>query len=154
MENQEQLKLETNEAKSLIESGVEFEVGKRKYKIKEFYAGTLDILSGIFIEMQFDENTLQENPIGESKLITKKSIRLCAKALAVAVLNNKWKIRLFTPFLANKFLWSITPSRMFKGAVIIAQMSNFGDFINFIRLTAGVRTTKPNPIKENQDNEA
>lgn len=154
MEDKEQLKLEANEAKKLIEEGVEFEVGRRKYKIKEFYGGTLDILSGIFIQMQFDEDVLQANPIGESKNITKKSIRLCAKALAVAVLNNKWKIRLFAPFLANKFLWNITPSRMFKGAVIIAQMSNFGDFINFIRLTAGVRTTKPNLIEENQDSEA
>lgn len=145
------LDLEANEAASLVEKGVKFTVGKSEYEIKEFYAGTLDILANIFIEMQFDEEKLSENPIAESKYITKKSAKLCAKALAIAVLNNRWKIKWLTPFLAKKFLWTITPTRLMKASIIIAQMSNFGDFINSIRLIAGSRTTKPNPIEKSKE---
>lgn len=152
MTDKEQLSLEANEARRLIDQGMVFEVGKKKYQIKEFYAGTLDILSSIFIEMQIDQSALEEGFMAEAQRITKRNAKLCAKALAVAVLNNKWKILFLTPFLAKRFLWSITPSRLMKAAIIIAQMSNFGDFIGSIRLIAGVRTTKPNPIE--QDNEA
>lgn len=145
------LEAEKSELKSLTERGVKFKLGKKEYILKEFYAGTLDRLSAIFIEMQIDEDLLKENPIGESVRITNKSAKLCAKALAIAILNNRWKLMFLVPFMTRKILWSLTPSKLAHVSVLIMQMSNYGDFMNSIRLIAGIRTTKPNPIEGNKE---
>lgn len=144
----EQNKLEQQEAASLVDKGVSFKIGKRAYVMKELCGGTLDLISEVSLHIQLDDDKLKENPIGESKEIGKKATKKLALILAYAILNNKWKIRFFAPFLARKILWKFTPSQLLKAAVVLTEMCNYADFINSIRLIAGVRTTKPNLIEE------
>ena len=149
MTEQQKLELEQKEAANLINKGVTFKIGKKDYLMKELKGGTLDLISEIAVNIQIDEEALKENPIGESKQISKKASMACAKILAYAVLNDKWKIRFFSRRLASKILWQYKPSQLLKAAILIAEMSNYADFINSIRLIAGVRTAKPNPIEKN-----
>ena len=156
------LEAEKNEIDILIDRGVSFKTPKRsllrylskkkerEFRIKQPYAGTLDILSGIFLKMEFDEEALSADPLGESKRLAAKSAKLCAKVVAIAVLNDKTMIRLFFRIMTRYFLWRITPSTMLQLALIINQMCNFRDFTSSIRLMSGTRTTKPNPIEQNK----
>lgn len=153
------LEMERNELNVLIEKGVQFHVPKlsvlkylskkkeRTFTIHQPYLGRLDYLSAVFIEMEIDELKLQENPMQEAKQLVKKTAKLCAKAIAIAVLDTRFKIRLFSGFLTNYFYWRITPAKLLQLALLINAMSNYPDFTNSIRLMSGARTTIPAKVE-------
>ncbi|PLK44407.1 hypothetical protein [Emticicia sp. TH156] len=150
---------EMHEADVLINRGVQFTVPKRsilryfsKQKLRTFtieqpYLGTLDTLSHLFLSIEFNEEMLSENALAEAKRITAESAKKCAMAVAVSVLNSKWKIRLFAGLLANYFLWHIQPSKLIQLTIYINQINNLGDFISSIRLMSATRTTAPHRIE-------
>lgn len=143
------------EADLLLDKGVKFDVEKksflrhfskkknRTFTIKQPYLGTLDHLSALFLEMKINEMDIEADPNGESKRLVNRSSKSCARVVAVAVLNSKWGIRLFTNIYAAYFMWRVTPKKMWQLAVITNQMCNLGDFTNSIRLMSGARTMKP-----------
>lgn len=152
-------KAEQHEADVLINKGIRFTVPKRSllrhfskqkqrtFTIEQPYLGTLDVLSRVFLSIEFEESMLAENALAEAKRITAESARKCALAVAIAVLNSKWKIRLFAPLMANYFLWRIQPSKLIRLAIYINQINNLGDFISSIRLMSATRTTAPRRIE-------
>lgn len=136
----------------LLDRGVEFTVAKkgflkkkkeRKFLIKQPYLGTLDILSSLFLRMELNENELNSDPLGETKRLINRSAKDCAMVVAVAILNDKWKIKFFKKRLANYLLWRVTPQKLWQLTLIINNMSNLWDFTNSIRLMSGARTTAP-----------
>lgn len=154
---------EQNEANVLIEKGVKFTVKKqsflkyfsknkeRNFFIEQPFLGTLDIISALFLSINFDEKLLDENFLAASKELVSKSVKTCALVVAVSVLNSKLKIKLFSKILAQYFLWRMRPSDLVKMSIIIHKINNYGDFINSIRLMSAIRTTAPqNLIEENQ----
>lgn len=154
---------EVNEANVLIEKGMKFTVKKqsflkyfsktkdRTFVVEQPFLGTLDIISALFLSINFDEKLLEENFLSSSKEIVSRSVKTCALVVAVAVLNSQFKIKLFSKLLAQYLLWRMRPSDLMKMSIIIHKINNYGDFINSIRLMSTIRTTAPqNRIEENQ----
>ena len=126
------------------------EVYMRHFKVKPLYLGTIDRLRRMYIGIEYDEKTIQEQPIQESKRLF-KYIKQMAEIAAVAVINN--------PSVANKedkavkklskfFMEHLTVARLQKLTAIISQMMNPAGFTSSIRLIREVGTTKPTPKAE------
>lgn len=149
------IRAERNELDILIDRGMYFTVPMRsllKYfsKTKERtliirapFVHTQDRLSREFIDMDFSEEALQANPLGESKRLVAKNALRFARIVAIAILNRRWKINLLGPLLAHYLADRITSAKLLQIVLIINQISNTGDFINSIRLTFASRTTIP-----------
>lgn len=137
---------------ALLDKGLEFEVPRtlfgfnrkpRKFTIRQPYLGTMDELSEILLTMDMDEETLKANPMEEGRKLAYKNARKMARVVAIAVLNNRIGIKLFSGILASYFAWKVTPSKLFQLAMIINTITNVADFTNSIRLLSLVRTTAP-----------
>ncbi|GAB3701449.1 hypothetical protein GCM10027592_29570 [Spirosoma flavus] len=163
--NFDKLRAEKQELDILIDAGVKFSVpefsllrifGKktRDFVISEPYLGTMDQMSVYALRLanDFSEEKLKSNPIGESKRLYPNS-RLCAKIIAIAVLNNYWTIKLFSGILARYFLWGIKPRVLAELTMIINTTSNIPDFTNSIRYLSANRTTKPTEVENPTEKE-
>lgn len=153
------IKAEQKQIDVLIDSGIKFTVPKRSvfayfsksktrtFEIKQPYLGTLDYLSNEYIKMEFSEERIKLDPLNESKRLSLENAKRCARVVAIAVLNSKLKILLFTRILSHYFLWRITPKKLFELALIINTLANTADFTNSIRWMSVSRTTAPNLIE-------
>ncbi|MCZ2480005.1 hypothetical protein [Aquirufa nivalisilvae] len=153
------IQAERQEYDLLLHQGVKFTTPKRSilkyfskqkdrtWVINQPFLGTLDYLSSIFIQMDFSEERIKENALNESKRLAAINTFRCAKIIAIAILNDKIRIKLFSNILARYFLWRITPSKLFQLALMINTMSNVADFTNSIRLMSVQRTAAPQLIE-------
>ena len=130
-----------------VESERMKEVYMRHFSIKPLYLGTIDRLRQMYIGIEYDEKTIQEQPIQESKRLFKYTKQM-AEIAAVAVINNPCvadkgdkSVKKLTKF----FMEHLTVARLQKLTAIISQMMNPAGFISSIRLIREVGTTKPNP---------
>lgn len=130
-----------------IESGNMNEIYVRQFHIKPLYLGTIDRLRKLYIQIEYDEDAVQEQPIQESKRLF-KYIDQMAEIAAVAVINNpcvaepKSKV---VKELADFFLEHLTVARLQKLASVINQMMNPAGFTSSIRLIREVGVTRPKP---------
>lgn len=156
----DKIKAERSEIRQMLDTGETFEVDGKSFTIKQPTHGVLTLLSSVFIDLQYDEEKLQENPVYEYKLIANKNARLLAKAVAIAVLGRKCRIgcrigdrdfgvinHLAIKRWTDYFFWKLTPSKTLEIILIITKMNNYGDFIYSLRLSSGSRVTAPN-LKE------
>ena len=124
----------------------------RNFHIKPLYLGTIDALRRLYIQIEYDEQAIQDQPIQESKKLF-KYIPVMAEIAAVAVLNN--------PAVANPlskevkelkafFIEHLTVARLQRLAAIVSQMMNAGGFTSSIRSIREIGTnTKPKNKEEN-----
>jgi hypothetical protein len=117
----------------------------RNFHIKPLYLGTIDYLRKLYIQIEYNEKDVQEQPIQESKKLF-KYIPLMAEIAAVAVINS--------PEITNKkskeveqlktfFINHLTVARLKKLSDVISQMMNPGGFTSSIRSIREVGMTKP-----------
>lgn len=117
----------------------------RNFHIKPLYLGTIDYLRKLYIQIEYNEKDIQEQPIQESKKLF-KYIPLMAEIAAVAVINS--------PEITNKrskeveqlktfFINHLTVARLKKLSDVISQMMNPGGFTSSIRSIREVGMTKP-----------
>lgn len=117
----------------------------RNFHIKPLYLGTIDYLRKLYIQIEYNEKDIQEQPIQESKKLF-KYIPLMAEMAAVAVINS--------PEITNKrskeveqlktfFINHLTVARLKKLSDVISQMMNPGGFTSSIRSIREVGMTKP-----------
>lgn len=126
------------------------EVYMRQFNVKPLYLGTIDRLRQMYIGIEYDEKTIQEQPIQESKRLFKYT-RQMAEIAAVAVINDASvtdKTNKAVKELSKFFLEHLTVARLQKLTAIISQMMNPAGFTTSIRLIREVGTTKPNPEAE------
>jgi len=128
---------------TLLQNGIIVDIGKRKFTISQSYLGTIFTISHIAITMGIDEEKIKDNPIGESRDIAVSHAKKMARIVAIAILNNKWKIRLFESVLANFLFWKLTPGELRNISETVMTLNNMGDFMNSIRLISGRRMTEP-----------
>lgn len=159
MESTEQKAVDT-----LLSNGMDFELDnwglfkyirkKRKYKLHQAYLGTLLILSKYYLKVGFDESKLADpaQTMVTAREVMAGSTKVMAKIAAIGILNSKWKIRLFSRYLANRLMWRLTPQTLSKLCLTIVMLNNTGDFINSIRLMSALRMTqsKENLSLDNQ----
>lgn len=118
----------------------------RNFHIKPLYLGTIDCLRRLYINIEYDEEKIQNEPIQESKRLF-KYIPLMSEIAAVAVINN--------PSVANPagskevkelkkfFMEHLTVSRLKKLSDVISQMMNPGGFTSSIRSIREIGQTQP-----------
>jgi hypothetical protein len=148
-------KAEQSELDLLLEKGMVFKVPKRSilryfskekerlFTIKHLYAGTLDRLSNEAIKIDYNLESIKAQPILEGKRLAARHTRTVARIVAIAVLNGRWKIKLFTRPLLRYFCWRLTSKKLKELASIIVMMGNYEDFISSIILMSATRTTVP-----------
>lgn len=125
--------------------GMMKEVYVRNFVIKPLYLGTIDYLRKLYIQIEYSEEEIQENPLLESKKLF-KYVPLMAEIAAVAVVNSS---SLADPLskevkeLQAFFMEHLTVARLKKLSDIISQMMNPGGFTSSIRSIMGSGTTKP-----------
>lgn len=130
-----------------IESGNMNEIYVRQFHIKPLYLGTIDRLRKLYIQIEYDEDAVQEQPIQESKRLF-KYIDQMAEIAAVAVINNPCVAEPKSKAvkeLADFFLEHLTVARLQKLASVINQMMNPAGFTSSIRLIREVGVTRPKP---------
>lgn len=117
----------------------------RNFVIKPLYLGTIDCLRKLYLQIEFDEELIQDQPIQETKKLF-KYIPLVAKIAAVAVLNNPTvadtdskEVKALSKF----FVEHLNVSRLKRLADVISQMMNAGGFTSSIRSIREIGTTKP-----------
>lgn len=134
-----------------VESMPDPELGKmkdvyvRNFVIKPLYLGTIDTLRKLYLQIEYDEEKIQDQPIQESKKLF-KYIPLVAKIAAVAVLNNPTvtdQDNKDVKDLAKFFVEHLNVTRLKKLADVISQMMNPGGFTSSIRSIREIGTTKP-----------
>lgn len=143
---------EAREQQILLDKGITFKAGKKEYLIEQPYLGTLDYLAAELLRFELDRDKLSSDKpmevFEEQKRMVAPNARRCARIVAIAVLNSKWKIKLLTWYYAQKFLWSIKPSDLMKLTSIILKASNLSDFSASIALLSVNRTTAPQAIED------
>ena len=149
---------ENEETKLLLGKGVEFKVKtksfiskllkkeERTFIINPLFNGTLLELSYEFSKMEFSQEKLQENGLTEVKRLMKHS-KVLSNIIAISVLNNRLKIRLFKGILSRYFLWRLTPSETESITTTIHYMMDLEGFTNSIRLNAIHKAMSPSPIE-------
>ena len=117
----------------------------RNFVIKPLYLGTIDCLRKLYLQIEFDEELIQDQPIQETKKLF-KYIPLVAKIAAVAVLNNPTvadtdskEVKALSKF----FVEHLNVTRLKRLADVISQMMNAGGFTSSIRSIREIGTTKP-----------
>lgn len=117
----------------------------RNLTIKPLYLGTIDYLRKLYMQIEYDDAKLEEQPIQESKKLF-KYVPLMAEIAAVAVINSPdiadpltKEVRELKAF----FMEHLTVARLKKLADVISQMMNPGGFTSSIRLITEIGTTKP-----------
>ena len=119
----------------------------RNFVIKPLYLGTIDCLRKLYLQIEFDEELIQDQPIQETKKLF-KYIPLVAKIAAVAVLNNPTvadtdskEVKALSKF----FVEHLNVTRLKRLADVISQMMNAGGLTSSIRSIREIGTTKPKP---------
>ena len=117
----------------------------RNFMIKPLYLGTIDCLRKLYLQIEYDEKLIQDQPIQETKKLF-KYIPLVAKIAAVAVLNNPTvaendskEVKALSKF----FVEHLNVTRLKRLADVISQMMNAGGFTSSIRSIREIGTTKP-----------
>jgi len=151
-ENFDAFAAEIKETEILLNKGMVFEAGGKKYLIKQPFLGTLDYLSAEYLKLDINIPVLDSQEFKdiyeEQKRSIHPNVKTAARIVAIAVLNSKWKIKFLTSWYARLFLWSITPADLFKLANIVMRASNLRDFTSSIALMSINRTTAPQAIED------
>lgn len=127
------------------EAGKMKDVYMRHFVIKPLYLGTIDYIRKLYMQIEYDEEKIEEQPIQETKKLF-KYIPIMAEIAAVAVINDKTitdprnrQVKELSQF----FIEHLNVSRLQKLATVISQMMNSGGFTSSIRLIREVGVTKP-----------
>lgn len=121
------------------------EVYMRNFHIKPLYLGAIDAIRKLYLEIEYNEEAIQEDPIDESKKLF-KYIPMMAEIAAVATLNKAVVTNPLdkeTKELKRFFVEHLTVGRLQKLSAVINQMMNSAGFTTSIRLIREVGTTKP-----------
>lgn len=121
------------------------DVYMRNFHIKPLYLGTIDALRRLYLEIEYNEDAIQEQPGSESKKLFKYT-SLMAEIAAVAAINSGViadPLDKQTKKLKQFFIEHLTVSRLQKLTGVVNQMMNPAGFTASIRLIQEVGTTKP-----------
>lgn len=147
---------------TLLDEGIYFEVertglfrifGKKRFIIKPSKLGTLFMISKITVMSELNANDFEQNPIGRAHETIVKASKGYAKVLAIAVLNSRWKIMLFSSILGNYFFWKVSTGKLLQLMQAVVNANNILAFMSTIRLMSGIAatlepSTKTSPVEQ------
>jgi hypothetical protein len=140
----EESRVQQQAADTILERGVRFQIpapfylrifGKKMAEIVVYRPkmGTLIAMSKISAELNEDLAKLSDGSFTEAYALVEKHGDKLLKWLAIAMLNNKYKIELRGDSLANKLKWRITAQEAATLFYLIVMLSGVKDFTNTIR---------------------
>lgn len=131
---------EKKESELLIQRGVVFDIGERKFEIKPLVFGTITHANKYAVDLKInltsDDNASVFNEVGNN-------ISPLMNFIAVCILHSRWKIILFRNLLAWYLKWKLNPEKALKIAMVILQMYDIKNFITSIRLIGQMTITSP-----------
>lgn len=140
--------IEKKAADTLTEQGVYFETQtegllrlikkSRKWYIKPSKLGTLYKCTSIYLRNELNGEKMNENPRKAANELAVSACKDYAEIIAIAILNSKWKIKLFSKILAGHFYWKLEPKDLYEIMVQIVTANDIVAFINTIKLTSGI----------------
>ncbi|MCH7400126.1 hypothetical protein MM236_19175 [Belliella sp. DSM 107340] len=145
---------ELNAAYNILERGVRAKVrapfflrlfGKKtvSISIKKLYAGTLLESSACYLKTGIKEEQLKEVETEAALELMAKHGKEMTKAIAIAALNSKWKIRLFSGLLGRYLLWNMHWREIFALLEFILVYNGTSDFMHTTRLLRAMLITAP-----------
>lgn len=150
----------------MLDKGLSFDVPKRsilKYFSKDKkrlitiykpFLGTMDYLADARLKLNINDSQLTGvNIMYEKNVIIKDNSTLMCRIIAIAWLNCRWKIKLFTGVLAWYFKGRLDSQKIKGVTALIEQLENAAPFISSIVSTSGnPRATEPkaDTIEEKQ----
>ena len=149
--NEEQVQKQA--ANTLLERGVRFPIpapfllrvfGKKNVglTIHQPKMGTLIYLSEGFVSMGIDPATLEDGDIGKAYGLVALHGKVMCRMMAVAVLNSRWKIRLFAKLLGNLLRWRLTAKLLADLFMMITALSGVQYFTSTIRFLPATNLMK------------
>lgn len=124
----------------------------RSWRVKRLPLGLMDIQTDLFFQLQVNESRLYsddpENRNNEIMNSVKDNAQLCAEIIAVSILGEKVKIKLFKKIFAKYLLWRINSKEMFEFTAKLFKMNDFQNFTTSIILLKAKRTTAPLQVVE------
>lgn len=130
---------EKTEAELLAEQGVRIKIGEREYTIKPLLFGTISYANKYAVELKLNSSENIEDFLPNYE----KNIDPLMKFIAVCILGEKWKIKLFTNLLARRLKWALSPREALQIVVVILQMYDIANFIHSIRFIKETTITTP-----------
>ena len=118
----------------------------RHFQIKPLYLGTIDKIRQLYLQIEYDEETIQQNPLQETKKLY-KYIHIVSQIAAVAIVNNpevatdSKAVKSLARFIENH----VTVPKLRRLSDVISQMMDPGGFTSSIRSIREVGVTRPNP---------
>lgn len=166
MENDlDHLEAEIAEQNILLDKGLTFYAGDKKYLISQPRLGQLDKMASELIKLDVEKAELESEDwirrFSEQKRIIKPNVKTAARIVAIATvkhyrpnkylhlwygLKENYLVRQYT----KRFLWELSPADLFKLIQVVLKASNLGDFTSSIALLSTNRTTAPQAIEDDQ----
>ncbi|PSL06539.1 hypothetical protein CLV48_102356 [Cecembia rubra] len=152
---------ELNAAVSILERGIRAKVRApfflrilgRKHisiRIRKLYAGTLLECSAAYLATGIKEEELKEVDTERAlELMQLHGIKI-AEAVAIAALNSKWKIRMFSKMMASFLVWNMHWRELFALLEFILVYNGTSDFMNTTRLLRAAKITDPSNLGQNK----
>ena len=129
-------RLQEQAANAILKEPIKFRIeGVGNFSIKPLKLGTLVSISkeALHIEKPEEKSTVV-NIIAQAQ-----SARPASRIIAKAILNSRWKIKLFTGILSRKLLWKLTPVELNVLSNAVITQSNASFFFNCISLYGSMR---------------
>ena len=128
---------------TLLNEGMVFKAGRLKLHLRQSYLGTLLHLSKIYSLIAIDESKLKDSAYAGSYMLVPENAKRVALVIAIAVLNNSWKIKFLSKALANYLLWTLKPDKLYQIMGMVLIVNNTASFTNSIRLIHTLRLMRP-----------
>lgn len=156
-EHGEHLKREEQAASALLDRGVRWKLpapwwmrllGRQHLHltVTPLKYGTLLELSRAWCAMGA---SIDEPPDDLHGMMRQHAPALC-RAVAVCLLNSRWRILLGSRWLGRFLMHRVTPGQVFELMVFVATFSNAEAFWSTIRLIGDMRVTKPKSLSHEE----
>ncbi len=147
MKDTEKLMIEGQAVDTMLGKGISFKVGLFRFTMQQSYLGTLLNISKYVTQLKLNDLQLDgAGAVGTVYASIPENAKLLCRIIAIATLNNRLKIKLFSGLLSKYLLWRLKPDRLLSLISVVIVLNNAGAFTNSIRLIHTLRMTAP---KEN-----
>jgi hypothetical protein len=137
--------MKEKELEKILDEGISFKCGFLKLTIKQARLGTLFHLSRLFVNIDIPE----EAGLPEAKQIANKHLIKMVEAIAISVLNSRWKIKILKWPLVWYMMYKMNPADLRALSIYINSLCNYADFMISIRLmSATTKAIVPNRIEQ------
>lgn len=129
--------IRSNAAQLILDKGLRFKIpapflsrlfGRDKVVIKSLRAGTIFEFASVVIDNKLEEALMESN----SEMLS-KSINAISLCIAIAILNDKKKIKRYSKRLSERLMWKISVNSLIDVFHKISILNRVSDFMNITK---------------------